>query len=872
MPDKPILIFPAAIVTGRAKLPSAFPPSGPRPTQAQQRKRLAGRFRALEERFGSIQADLGGVDPEQVIVLETVGSVTKFQNAVKKIPGIEWLADFETDIAEPDPGFLADGTDAQELPGSLFVVVGNRAAYNELLKRWRAWCRAKDEKLPHGFGPLAEVFKLLQDVRPWGPKDRVAATGVVGYWERGLAAQQANIRFEAELWYRGGKLKRDEAFGRLSAIVNQAGGQCIKRALIDEIEYDGVLLDLPAEAVRQAVDALRVDQETALLRLTDVKYFAPMGQACVTPIAEGETSLPPEKPLPTGDPVLALLDGLPLSNHAALRDRLNLDDPDGFAARYEDREHYHGTAMASLIVHGELDGDEEALASKLYVRPLMHPGDADIDGKRQERFPPDELAVDLVRRAVTRLFEQDGDLPPVAPTVKVINLSVGDAAHLFDRHVSPWARLLDWLSWHYKILFVVSAGNHLNDLSIPSPPGLIAQMSDDDLRGHTIRAMVDQRVERRLLSPAESVNALTVGALHAQIGTAGNTARLVDLLRGAALPSPVSSVASGFRKAIKPEILVPGGTRFYSPKLQANNAESCEFEIVNASGQPGQLVASPGGTAVPPTHAVRVSGSSNAAAITTRRAAHLIARIEELRNEPGGEVLDDKRTAVIVKAMLVHGASWGEAYEFINGVFDDTDDGAKRRWRIKRACAQLFGYGIADFERGTVCTDQRVIMLGCEELSAEEGHDYQVPLPPALSAQPVRRRLAITLAWLTPVNPRHRNYCVSDLWFDPPTTQLQLKRVDVDHHAVKRGTVQHEVLESEKIVAIAEGDSMSIRVNCRADAGVKLPAPVPYALMVSLETARGLEVSVYQQVRIALDRLREVTRVRPRVRAGRGRR
>lgn len=452
MADKPILIFPAATVDIRAKLRPDKRPPRPRPTQAQQKKRLASKFKALEQQFGTIQADIGGVDPEQVIVFETVGSLSSFQNAVKKIPGIEWLADFDTEIEEPDPGFLADGTDAQEVSGRLFVMVGNRAAYGELLKLWRAWGKAKDEKLPWGFGSLAGVFKHLQDVRAWGPKDRVAATGVVESWERGLAAQQANIRFEAELWCRGDTAKRDEAFGRLSAIVNQAGGQCIKRVTIVDIDYDGVLLELPAESVKQAVDALRTDEATKLLRLTDVKYFAPMGQACVTAIGEGAASPSPEKPLPTGNPVVALLDGLPLTNHAALQNRLSPDDPDGFAASYEVGEHRHGTAMASLIVHGELEANEAALTSKLYVRPLMHPGDADIDGRREERFPPDDLAVDLVHRAVKRLFDEEGDEPPVAPTVKVINLSVCDAAHLFDRQVSPWG-LVFWTGFRGAIKF-----------------------------------------------------------------------------------------------------------------------------------------------------------------------------------------------------------------------------------------------------------------------------------------------------------------------------------------------------------------------------------------------------------------------------------
>ncbi len=862
MPDKPILIFPAAAVAARAKLPTSFGPPGPRPTQAEQRKRLAGRFLALGKRFGAIQADVGGVDPEQVIVFETIGSVGDFQNVVKRIPGMEWLGDFDSDIADPEQGFLADGSEEMALPGRLFVVVGNRAAYKDLLRLWRAWGKAQDEKLPRGFGSLAEVFKHLQDVRSWGPKDRIQATGVVEYWQKELASNDPTIRFEGELWCRTDAAARESAYKRLLSIVTQAGGQCIKQASIPEIDYYGVLLELPAQAVRRTLNALNTGRDTKLLRLTDVKYFAPMGQAAILPTAEGTPTPPIRRPLPTGDPVAALLDGLPLTNHAALQGRLVVDDPDNFASEYQIGEQLHGTAMASLVAHGELDGNEKSLGSKIYVRPVMRPGRPDANNRRWECFPPNELPVDLVHRVVTRMIEGRPGQRPLAPSVKVINLSVGDGAQLFDRHLSPWARLLDWLAWKHQLLFVVSAGNHLLDLTIPAPPGSITRMSDEDLRGHTLRAMAHQRLQRRLLAPAESVNALTVGALHAQGAQAGKAGRLVDLLRGGALPSPVSSVASGFRRAVKPEILVPGGCRHYSPKIQPSTAATAEFEIVNATGQPGQLVATPGGTAFPPSHAVRTSGTSNAAAQTTRQAVLLIDRIAQLRQEPGGQVLDAAHTAVVLKAMLVHGATWGDWQAFFDQEFDGPDNGMDRWWRIKRACAQFLGYGIADFERGTVCTDQRVIVLGCSELGAEEGHVYKVPVPPALHAQKVGRRLTITLAWITPVNSRHRNYCAADLWFDPPDTQLQVKRTDVSDKMVKQGTVQHEVLAGDAVVSITEGDVLPIQVNCRADAAGKLAKPVPYALMVSLETARPLAVSVYDQVKVALDRLREPVAVR----------
>jgi hypothetical protein len=217
---------------------------------------------------------------------------------------------------------------------------------------------------------------------------------------------------------------------------------------------------------------------------------------------------------------------------------------------------------------------------------------------------------------------------------------------------------------------------------------------------------------------------------------------------------------------------------------------------------------------------------------------------------------------VILKAMLVHGASWDGRFDLFNQVFDGPDEGMTRWHRVKRACAQFLGYGPADFDRGTVCTDQRVIVLGCGELKAEEGHVYNVPLPPALSAQTVMRRLTITLAWFTPINPRHRSYRVADLWFDPPSTHLRVKRADADHDAVTRGTVQHEVLEGTSAVPITDGDTMPVQVNCRPEAASKIPSMIPYALLVSLETAQPLSASIYTQVKAKIDALHAPVSVR----------
>lgn len=208
----------------------------------------------------------------------------------------------------------------------------------------------------------------------------------------------------------------------------------------------------------------------------------------------------------------------------------------------------------------------------------------------------------------------------------------------------------------------------------------------------------------------------------------------------------------------------------------------------------------------------------------------------------------------------------------IDAALDERDNGPTRRNRVKRACAQFLGYGEADWARGSVCTDQRVIMLGCGQLNAGEAHVYNVPLPPALNAQRVGRRVTISLAWFTPINTRHRSYRVADLWFDPPLEQLQLKRRDVDHNAATRGTIQHEILEGDQAVPIAQDDTVPIQVNCRLEAGSALPDMIPYAIVVTLETASPLNVSVYEQVKLAIERIRDASRVRHVVRGSRANR
>src|SRR5262249_25013256 len=144
-------------------------------------------------------------------------------------------------------------------------------------------------------------------------------------------------------------------------------------------------------------------------------------------------------------PIVGLLDGMPVQNHQRLRNRLVIDDPDDFEQNYITSLREHGTEMASLILHGDLNRREPSLSRPIYVRPVLRP-----TAHRTERTPSNILLVDLIHRAVRRMKEGEGEQPPTAPSVVVVNFSLGDQNRPFAGPCSPLAKLLDFLAFKYR--------------------------------------------------------------------------------------------------------------------------------------------------------------------------------------------------------------------------------------------------------------------------------------------------------------------------------------------------------------------------------------------------------------------------------------
>ncbi len=881
MAEYPLLILPEPTRAERVRRPRGRNAIR-KPEHGVQAQRLVPQFRqlrvAMEQKRVSLQDNPLGIEPEQVLVLETYGSIADFVNAVRRIEGLEWLGEFEQSDMAPEYGFARESTTTREseqatlnilteldladeageekpLNGQLFLVMTNQRALQELQRLFERWQNDRQTKFPYGLAKFRDAFVHLREIRPWGVEDRLRETGLLEDWrDRVETAGGEPVPFEVELWFRNNIPRRGLAESYLSQIVHSLGGEIIQQCLIPEIRYHALLGTIPRTSVRRLLANRRSRENVELFRCDDIMFLRPVGQCAVRvsdDLADAEEvveSVPDDKPISA--PVVALLDGLPLTQHPLLTDRLEVDDPDGFESAYQTNQRVHGTAMASLICLGDLNGVASPIKRRLYVRPILKPR-AGFDGGFHEAIPQNELPIDLIHRSVRRMLEGENGEAPIAPGVRVINLSVCDLARPFDRAISAWARAVDWMSWNYNVLFLVSAGNHSQSIELDVSSTSFHQMQQRNIAGTIVRSLARDTRNRRLLSPAESLNSLTIAATHDD-ETTHVPPNWIDPFQRGSFPSAINAQGPGYRRTIKPDLLMSGG-RVVLSEIAGNTNGNVTMNPFQYASAPGQLVAVPGSQG-DLNRKIYQRGTSNATALASR-SVHLIYDVIEQLAQDVRRILEPEHEVLLLKVLLAHGASWGTAYDRYSDILRNQQNGQI----FKDYVSRFFGYGVADVGRVLTSTDQRATALGYSELEDGEADEFRMPFPPSLTSTTEKRRLTITLAWFSPVNSARQNYRVAHLWFDPKN-DVAPKRLDADHRASRRGTLQHEILEGNQAVSLQDGDDIIIKVNCRADAG-EITEPIKYALAVTLEVAEGLDLPIYQEIR---DRL--AVRVQPSIR------
>jgi hypothetical protein len=843
----PILLFPTPNITSPTpRRGGGTPPHTP--TVSNQSIRLGPKFgrlqRALEDRRIEIVDENPDIDPEYTIVIETYGHVSEFFKATKKIEGLEWLGEYETKDLAPEGDFYDEKNREKPLNGRVMLLLSDRQAINELLSLWNNYGQDPSMEFERGWAKFRDVFKLLKDIRYWSAIDRIHDTGVMEYWEETLEHEpQSPVRFETELWYRNNEQKRTEALSSITDIVNSYQGQIIANCCISSINYHSLLIELPASHVDEIVR----NQNVSLVKCDDIMFFRPLGQMCVDPIVgeeeintDGEQGGIFDHSNVIGQPQVALLDGLPLVNHTDLLNKLIIDDPDDFANGYIASGRKHGTAMASLIINGDLSDNLPPLTSPLYVRPILKYNAHSY--RPMETIPTDVLPLDLIHRAVKRMFDGEGVEPPTAPEVKVINMSIGDPNIQFTGKMSPFARLIDWLSAKYNVLFIISAGNHSKPITLEIPAAEFRALSTLEQQKKAFESVHRDTRNRKLLSPAESINAITVGAIHNDSSSLSLRGGKLDLY-GEGMPSVYSAHGNGYNRSVKPDIAFTGGRVIHN--------EPIGEPILN-----GVWLNSPPGIFVPHpdpsgdlSKRVYSRGTSNAAALTTRGCLEILAGIEDIFVENDLSTDFDNYASLLAKSLIAHGASW----DFIHGQLSDYLS-PLRSSKLKEAISQHVGYGKPDIEKVKYCIDTRATLLGYGSLLDSEAHIFKLPIPQGLGGVNIWRKLTITLSWFAEPVSQNIKYRDSALWLtvEGENNNLAPQRT-YEWLQVRRGTLQHEVFEGDAITVLSQSSELEIKVNCKKDAAARLNNPIKYGLAITLEVAPDIELEIYQEIKDAID-------------------
>ena len=496
--------------------------------------------------------------------------------------------------------------------------------------------------------------------------------------------------------------------------------------------------------------------------------------------------------------------------------------------------------MASLILHGDRNLPGPALQRQLHVRPVLYaPGNG-----ADERPQPDRLLLDTIYRAVVRIKDGDVEGDATAPDVFLVNLSLGDRNRPFTQPMSPWGRLLDHLADRFGILFLVSAGNVREPLQLRAFSGMteLEDATTDQRERAIFEALAEHRSQRTLLSPAEALNVVTVGAWHEDgADTASHSGWTFAPYADEPGPNITSAMGLGHRKVIKPDIFMPGGRHL----TFAGADHGLRVRRVN----PGQLYGLK--AAIPDADGREdqegLSAGTSAATALATRAAHRL--FDALMDDENGAILEGVDRAyygVVVKALLVHRAQWGSKGALLDELYEPKGQGS--HVARKDNVARVLGYGRPRVEDAMTCAANRAILVGHGSVPADgSARQYRVPLPASLERVTEPRSITMTLAWFSPVNVRHRAYRRAKLEILPldRMTAAGVSRApnQPSDKSVPRGSLFHVRYEGNKAVSFVDDEHVRF---CREQGG-SLDQQIKYGLAVTIEAGEG--VPVYQEVR-----------------------
>lgn len=770
-----------------------------------------------------LRADPAGLAPERLLVFELTFGVQKFASAVAKVPGLESIGaeDLEGDEEDKNP--------------ALYLMVPDVAALRQIVSLWNRFQAGR--ALGPGLTPWRDLFAQLRAVRPWGPQDRVSEDDFE-ILARERADPRAMVRIELELVFRHElAIVEHEALVALQAV----GGELVSKARIDGAGYHTLLVDVPESELRRILARGR----EGLVAAEAVMHIRPQSVVDPTLFEIGreptqEQAAAASESIPGGDPIAAVFDAVPLTGHPRLNARMSVDDPFDLEPSAVGIRR-HGTAMASAVIHGDLAGAPTSrLDRKIsFVNVMYAPGDPGQD----ERFP-DRLPADIFHQAVSRM-KSGGE--PTAPGVIIINASSGDSNKPFNGRMSGWARVVDYLSHAYGVLFVISAGNHLDDLVTAGVNTIEFERLNVDQKARcALRASGAAMVRRRILAPAESMNAISVGALHADnIAPGALPALTFDIWRDTGLCTISSGLGPGLDNSVKPDVLAPGG-RHHVRLLPTADGHRLSPVTTSSRLFGGIVVATPpASTAVTLDATTHSVGTSVAAATTTGIAARAHEAMEAAYDD--FLTISGAQRALFLKALIVHCARWTTARDLIIQVLGPAD--SKQNVRQKDNVRRYLGYGAIDAAMMLNCANDRATLWAVGTLQREKSARFSLPLPAVMSGKPQLHEISATVAWFAPPKVGATNYRGIRLKLkesESSTAMLAVKATGAqpDTNQTHRGTVIHRRWEGQQAAAFAADANFELTVQREPD---EIGDPANYAIVVTIKMS-GV-AGIYEQVR-----------------------
>lgn len=847
MPERPLVLFVQPAATDKEKKHGGSPKFHS-PTYDRQKARISPKFAVLQQALENgnvrITSTANAVEPEYTLVFETVGDPSGFYTAINTLktryPNVEWVMELSSNCPNDDDFYVLDSNenrdDNKQLSTKIFCILTNQQALSQILSLWNNYNENEQFQFKRGLTGFKHLFSTLKDVHQWGIQERIEDTGLLEDWSEELQNSQCNtVRTQIELFYRTSEAKRNLAEQKITSLIASVGGSVISKSLIPEIQYHALLAEVPRTYAQRILDR----DEVELILADEIMFMKGTGQTVAVGLSEeAEEVITPSSPTRIfNEPVVAMFDGMPQENHPLLSNLLLVDDPDSLGSNYPVNERVHGTSMASLILRGQTMNSIKEDIHRVYVRPIMK-SKKDLNNNIEEFIPNDFLLVDKIYECVRRLFEPVAG--NVAPSVRVINLSIGISYREYYNLISPLARLLDWLSFKYRVLFVVSAGNHSNDLELGMDFSSFATMTAEKKNEFVYHYISDNLRRLRLLSPAESMNSLTIGSVFSDDNDGVLLPNMTTVCSNG-LPSIYGSYGRGINSAIKPDILYNGGRSFIREDVvKRTNAKW----VISSTRKPGIQSAYPNSARQGMGTIGYTIGTSNSAALVSNKAAECYDILNDVFVSESGENIPYNYAAVMIKAMLVHGASWS----YLKDTCKNSLNFSGRQ--AKNDIHKFLGYGVADVDKVKECTKNQITLIGFGDIKQNQAFIYSIPLPFNFHAQKYKRRLTVTLAYFSPIHPSSIKYREKQVWFTLNNgNNIAGTRAEYDNNAVQRGTLQHEIFETDKTEVWNENDSLTIKVNCRGDASeTDTDVLIPYALFATFEMAPEYDIDVYQTV------------------------